>query len=120
MNMRKFHIAGQAGAPESDGRGLLIVFLAVLGSLLYWRELYKNSLSASEHTLKGLFLPSSRGPRKEIAQLQQSFALLAVRRKFLEFYCDLFFFVPADAWVLEARRRAKFRQVQRPNEDGFG
>ena len=37
---------------------------------------------------------SSRGPRKEIAQLQQTFALLAVRRKFLEFYCDLFFPCP--------------------------
>jgi hypothetical protein len=54
----------------------------------------KNSLSASEQAPKGPFLPSSRGPRKEIAQLQQSFALLAVRRKFLEFYCDLFLSCP--------------------------
>jgi hypothetical protein len=43
-----------------------------------------------EHRRVELFLPSR--PRKEIAQLQQSFALLAVRRKFLEFYCDLVFF----------------------------
>ena len=47
-----------------------------------------------------LFLPTvpgrplGVGRRKEIAQLQQSLALLAVRQKFLEFYCDLFFSCP--------------------------
>jgi len=59
--------------------------------------------SGSEHALKGPFLQSIRGSRKEIAQLQQSFALLAVRRKFLEFYCDLFFLCPP---AVRARRRS--------------
>jgi hypothetical protein len=51
-------------------------------------------LSASEHALKELVSAIQPQPRKEIAQLQQSFDLLAVRRKFLEFYCDLFFSCP--------------------------
>jgi hypothetical protein len=45
--------------------------------------------AVSDTGLSSSFCHPAR-PRKEIALLQQSFALLAVRRKFLEFYCDLF------------------------------
>jgi hypothetical protein len=68
----------------------------------------KYSLSAFGTHAPRAFSASSRGPRKEIAQLQQSFAVLAVTGNFLNFIAICFF----HAWVLLARRRAKFRQAQ--------
>jgi hypothetical protein len=41
------------------------------------QSIFATKLSASEHALKELFSAIQPQPRKEIVQLQQSFALLA-------------------------------------------
>ena len=71
-------LAGQSRTPE---------FLAKNPS----GAVAKYSLSAFGTHAQRAFSASSRGPRKEIAQLQQSFALLAVIGNFLNFIAICFF-----------------------------